>query len=285
MEPPPNSDQFAFVSVIVAAILFTISPLVFFRHVVHQGSLFSSSLKSSILGRHPMALEENNHDSDFRRNGADPYSMKKISSFSSIGSLDEEIASSDYYSDDLDKLSMCLSEAESSESGNEAKQNALIYDIFQANLALWTLVFSLTYSYAWQQHRKKFLFSMVFVIPSVFLFACGLSVLMSFIVVCGRFLSTPFGIDHIIGGCTSEEETFGGRRRTASGNSVRSSLSLRSPSLEELPKPLCRRHSSSGSLAGSVNGSRPPSRLRKFSYSHCSGGGDEFASAEGSNGN
>ncbi|KAK0396067.1 hypothetical protein QR680_001550 [Steinernema hermaphroditum] len=233
-----------------------------------------------------MAFEEGNHEMDYHRNGGDLL-LKKISSCSSIGSLDEEIASSDYYSDDLDKLSMCLSEAESSESGNEPKQNALLYDIFQANLALWTLVFSITYSYAWQQHRKKFLFSMVVVIPSVFLFACGLSVLMSFIVVCGRFLSTPFGLDHIIGGCTGEvtDETFGIRRRTASGNSCRSTFSLRSSSLEELPKPLCRRHSSSGSLAGSVNGSRPPSRLRKFSYSysHCSGGGDEFALPEGNN--
>ncbi|VDM46454.1 unnamed protein product [Toxocara canis] len=84
-------------------------------------------------------------------------------------------------------------------------------------MALWTLVFSILYSYAWQQHRKKFLLSLFFVVPT---------------------------------GQTS----YPRRYRSYSGNSCRSSLSMRSASIEDiqLPVPLCRRHSSNGSINSSV---------------------------------
>ncbi|KHJ75673.1 hypothetical protein OESDEN_24711 [Oesophagostomum dentatum] len=48
----------------------------------------------------------------------------------------------------------------SSESGKELS-TSIFYDVVQALVALWTCVFSLLYSYAWRQHRKKFIMSIV----------------------------------------------------------------------------------------------------------------------------
>ncbi|KAL3116198.1 hypothetical protein niasHT_002322 [Heterodera trifolii] len=174
-------------------------------------------------------------------------------------------------SDELDKLSTCLSEA-SSET-QERRRPSLISDIVQAQLALWTLVLTVFYSYAWQQHRKKFLLSLFVVVPPVFLLICTLSSLLTAIVILGRIFSSPVRFHDILrvdDGALEESEggsaTGGGfgsfgngdgamRRRTASGSlstscqscgggSVGRSLSM---SCEELPKPMCRKHSTNGS--------------------------------------
>uniref|UniRef100_A0A0M3JB55 Transmembrane protein n=1 Tax=Anisakis simplex TaxID=6269 RepID=A0A0M3JB55_ANISI len=124
-------------------------------------------------------------------------------------------------------------------------------------LALWTLVFSILYSYAWQQHRKKFLLSLFFVVPTVFAVCCGISTLLTAIVVLGRIFSTPIVYTDFLK-CeddpTTGQTSYPRRHRTYSGTSCRSSLSIRSATSAEdvhLPVPLCRRHSSSN---GSING-------------------------------
>ncbi|KAK6012588.1 hypothetical protein OSTOST_22240 [Ostertagia ostertagi] len=54
----------------------------------------------------------------------------------------------------------CLSDdvTVSSDPGKELS-TSIFYDVVQALVALWTCVFSLLYSYAWRQHRKKFILS------------------------------------------------------------------------------------------------------------------------------
>uniref|UniRef100_A0A914CG14 Uncharacterized protein n=1 Tax=Acrobeloides nanus TaxID=290746 RepID=A0A914CG14_9BILA len=176
----------------------------------------------------------------------------------------------------------------------EVKKAPVIYEIINSQLALWTLVFSFLYSYAWKQHRKKFLMSMVFVVPTVMIVLCTISSLLTVIVILGRIFSTPIKIDDMLKfGHNEEDDQAYPRRRSLSGTSCRSSLSGRSSSTDELlPKPFCRKHSmSNGSLnqltfgsqnfgsngaisgisSGSSNGStnRSPTYLtngRKFSY-------------------
>uniref|UniRef100_A0A914I546 Transmembrane protein n=1 Tax=Globodera rostochiensis TaxID=31243 RepID=A0A914I546_GLORO len=174
-------------------------------------------------------------------------------------------------SDELDKLSMCLSEASS--ENQDRRRPSLFSDIIQAQLALWTLVITVFYSYAWQQHRKKFLLSLFVVVPPVLLLICTLSSLLTAIVILGRLFSSPVRFHDILrvdDGALDESEggsasggafaSFGSgmggaRRRTASGSlstscqscgggSVGRSLSM---SCEELPKPMCRKHSTNGS--------------------------------------
>lgn len=214
----------------------------------------------------------------------------KVSSVSSIDSIEVdqmEAYVSDCTSDDLDKLSMCLSEVSS--ENPDGRKPSLFSDIVQAQLALWTLIFSIFYSYAWQQHRKKFLFSLFFVVPPVILVCCTISSLLTTIVILGRIFSTPLRFQDMFKfGKADEDEvrtnlgsTYGGsgslrRRRSMSGNSCHSSASNRSSSCEELPKPTCRKHSTSyytGSTMSLVCGTptSPPSGngfVNGFTTSH-----------------
>ncbi|CAO4366131.1 unnamed protein product [Caenorhabditis nigoni] len=185
-----------------------------------------------------------------------------ISRSSSIDSISGEALLADYCSsDELDKLSTALSEVSS--EGNNEHSTALLYDLFQAQLALWTCAFSLLYSYAWMQHRKKFLLSIFIVVPVTFTLTCAMSWLLSCIVIIGRIFSTPVDYKHYFdlsrhGGLDFDRETVceAFRQRSMSGAS---SSSFQDEST--LPKPLCRRHSSHTSLC-----SRPPSVNRKLSY-------------------
>uniref|UniRef100_A0A915DJT0 Uncharacterized protein n=1 Tax=Ditylenchus dipsaci TaxID=166011 RepID=A0A915DJT0_9BILA len=183
----------------------------------------------------------------------------KVSSISSIDSIDPDQEA--YFSDcpsetDLDRLSMCLSEVSSDAA--DRKKPSLFSDIIQAQLALWTLIFSIFYSYAWQQHRKKFLLSLFFVVPPVILVCCTISSLLTTIVILGRVFSAPLSIQQMFRmGKPDEDEVqtnlgsnYGGsgnlrRKRSMSGNSCHSTNSNRSSSCEELPKPVCRKHSTS----------------------------------------
>uniref|UniRef100_A0A183BWC1 Transmembrane protein n=1 Tax=Globodera pallida TaxID=36090 RepID=A0A183BWC1_GLOPA len=162
---------------------------------------------------------------------------------------------------------------EASSENQDRRRPSLFSDIVQAQLALWTLVITVFYSYAWQQHRKKFLLSLFVVVPPVLLLICTLSSLLTAIVILGRLFSSPVRFHDILrvdDGALDESEggsasggafaSFGSgmggaRRRTASGSlstscqscgggSVGRSLSM---SCEELPKPMCRKHSTNGS--------------------------------------
>jgi len=203
-----------------------------------------------------MAPPETTSHRSMNSNGYGPDKIEKVSSLTSIDSMGEEPYLSDYVqSDDLDKLSMCLSEVSSETS--DAKKSSLFNDILQAQLALWTLIISIFYSYAWQQHRKKFLFSIFVMIPLMTVVCCTMSWLLTAIVILGRLFSTPLRFQDILKfGCSVQEDeaqsTFGrsvgsvrNRRRSTSGDSIHSTVSGRSSSCEELPKPVCRKHSTS----------------------------------------
>ncbi|VDM68531.1 unnamed protein product [Strongylus vulgaris] len=58
------------------------------------------------------------------------------------------------------RLGVAEDYAVSSDPGKELS-TSIFYDVVQALVALWTCVFSLLYSYAWRQHRKKFIMSIV----------------------------------------------------------------------------------------------------------------------------
>lgn len=198
-----------------------------------------------------------------------------ISRASSYDSISQDVALNDHFSsDELDKLSSCLSEVclVSSDSGKEFT-TSVFYDVVQALVALWTCVFSLLYSYAWRQHKKKFIMSIFFVVPTVFTVCCVISGLLATIVVLGRMFSTPIAYKDFL---NMREKMLNGqdsvdcvkRQRSCSGAS---SVSVTSE--DYLPKPLCRRHSVSyNSLC-----SRPCSVNRKYSYaySHHACGSDE----------
>lgn len=187
-----------------------------------------------------------------------------LSRAESIDSISGE-ANYDYNSsDELDKLSSCLSEV-SNDSGSETS-SSIFYDIVQAQVGLWTCVFSLLYSYAWGQHRKKFLLSIFFVIPTVFTVCCAISALLTTIVIIGRVFSTPIAykqflnLEDRLAECT-EDIDFVSLTRRHRLNSGASDISITSDDC--LPKPLCRRHSGSHT---SLCHSRPPSVNRKMSY-------------------
>lgn len=225
---------------------------------------------------------------------------RNLSRQSSIDSLtiDQDLYASDLPSDDLDKLSTCLSEASS--DTNEQKQTSVFSDVLQAQLALWTLIGSIFYTYAWQQHRKKFLFSLFVVVPPVVVVCCTISSMLTVIVIMGRFFSNPVRFEDMLKykATTTNDARTPRRRRSTSTNTIYSSASGRSSSCEELPKPVCRKHSTShGSYNslnqisirstsptsiysnGSTNGRCGPSPSQKFSYTftHCSGGAEENA--------
>lgn len=192
--------------------------------------------------------------------------MATISRTSSFDSINQDAPLNDYFSsEELDKLSSCLSEVclVSSDSGKELS-TSIFYDVVQALVALWTCVFSLLYSYAWRQHRKKFIMSIFFVVPTVFTVCCVISGLLATIVVLGRIFSTPIAYkdflnmrEKMLNGQDSVD--YSKRQRSYSGTS---SVSVTSE--DYLPKPLCRRHSvSHNSLC-----SRPPSVSRKYSYAY-----------------
>jgi len=209
-------------------------------------------------GEHPTGNvnnAENDSVSSIRNGSAISERLGKVSSVSSIDTIDqtEEAYLSDCPSDDLDKLSMCLSEASSEDVD---KKSSMFSDIVQAQLALWTLIGSIFYSYAWQQHRKKFLFSLFVMVPMITIVCCTLSSLLTAIVIIGRVFSTPVRFQDVFkmgANPDDEDKTRPGavgkhgsiRRRSTSGNSVHSSMSGRSTSCEELPKPVCRKHSTS----------------------------------------
>ncbi|CAJ0951460.1 unnamed protein product, partial [Mesorhabditis belari] len=144
---------------------------------------------------------------------------------------------------------------------------SLFYDVIQAQVALWTCVVSLLYSYAWRQHRKKFIMSIFLIVPTVFTASCVISGLLTTIVVLGRLFSTPYTYTDFINlkdKILPADEELMGRKRTLSGAST---ISWHSEQ-DLLPRPLCRRHSASN---GSVNNaSRPPSRKLSYCYSHFS---------------
>jgi len=209
---------------------------------------------------------------------------KPLSMYSSSISLDQD----EYYSDadDLDRLSMCLSEASSESS--DGKRTSLFHDLLNAQLALWTLIGSIFYSYAWQQHRKKFLLTLFVVVPPVLIVCCTISSLLTAIVILGRIFSTPLRFEDMLNfGATEDsynEVVDNINRQWASSISVRSMSEETLP--RELPKPMCRKHSTSnGSLhqvtmrsasPNSFNGSngRSPHRL-SYQFSHSIGGGAE----------
>ncbi|KAE9548090.1 hypothetical protein FO519_008696 [Halicephalobus sp. NKZ332] len=211
--------------------------------------------------------------------------MAKVSSVGSFESFDQDAYLSDAaLSDDLDKLSTCLTEV-SDES--EDKKSGLIQDLVQAELAFWTLIFSFIYSYAWLQHRKKFLLSVFVAIPLVLIVCITIAWLLGIIVVLSRMFSTGLKIEQMLKFGQADSEEVIKRRRSLSNASRRSSVSFsgRSSSCEELPKPVCRKHSTStnslnqihistssycnGSEAASpVSGRRTPTSpiFRKHSY-------------------
>lgn len=155
-----------------------------------------------------------------------------------------------YSSDELDKLSLCLSEASSE---HETKKKAtLCNDIIQAQLALWTLVFSIFYSYAWQQHRKKFLMTIIFVVPTVIFVCCGISILLTNIIILGRMFTNTLSFEDILNNqktfMTEDNNKGVKRKRTLSIDSWHSSLSNHSMlnnEIDSLPTPSCMKHASS----------------------------------------
>ncbi|GMT16555.1 hypothetical protein PFISCL1PPCAC_7852, partial [Pristionchus fissidentatus] len=195
-----------------------------------------------------------------------------LSRSSSYNSFDQDVLMDELvFGDELDKLSSCLSEASSEARAGPCPQStSIFYDIIQAQLALWTCVGSLMYSYAWRQHRKKFIISIFFVIPTVIAVCFAISGLLTTIVVLSRLFSTPFAYHDFLSYANGHIEQQGdgspqpiGRLRSYSGAS-----SISSNGEEILPKPLCRRHSSSSSVCGVMTCSRPPSRKLSYSYSH-----------------
>ncbi|KAI6183967.1 hypothetical protein M3Y97_00545600 [Aphelenchoides bicaudatus] len=217
----------------------------------------------------------------------DARSLNKIlSRYSSIESLDQA-----YNSDhELDKLSVCLSEASSDHSNESGKRPSLFREVIQAQLALWTLIGSIFYSYAWQQHRKKFLLTLFVVVPPVIIFCITISSLLTTIVIIGRIFSTPFSFKDVIQFGGGEEETDENQAavrhfRTLSVNSYQSSVSGNSINDDFLPRPVCRKHSTSnGSLNqisngtasptsyNGINGKSPPSHRLSYTFSHTNGG-------------
>ncbi|GMR37715.1 hypothetical protein PMAYCL1PPCAC_07910 [Pristionchus mayeri] len=220
----------------------------------------------SLLGQSSIDLPE---DSKMNASGR---SLSRSSSFNSIDQdaiMDELV-----FGDELDKLSSCLSEASSETHGgqNGTQSTSVIYDIIQAQLALWTCVGSLMYSYAWRQHRKKFIISIFFVIPTVIAVCFAISGLLTTIVILSRVFSTPFAYHDFLSYANGHIDKEGGdgspqpmaRLRSYSGTSTVSSNGD-----DLLAKPLCRRHSSSSSVCGVMAcSSRPPSRKLSYSYSH-----------------
>ncbi|EFO91512.1 hypothetical protein GCK72_005818 [Caenorhabditis remanei] len=217
------------------------------------------SPKPSVFDHSPITSDQNgntSHEIPLQRRRC------TISRSSSTDSISGETLIGEYFSsDELDKLSTALSEVSS--EGNNEHSTALVYDLFQAQLALWTCAFSLLYSYAWMQHRKKFLLSIFIVVPVTFTLTCAMSWLLSCIVIIGRIFSTPVDYKHYFdlsrhGGLDFDRDSVceAFRQRSMSGAS---SASLQDDTT--LPKPLCRRHSSHTSLC-----SRPPSVNRKLSY-------------------
>ncbi|KAI6242639.1 hypothetical protein M3Y99_00168600 [Aphelenchoides fujianensis] len=214
--------------------------------------------------------------------------LSPFSSTDSLNGLDHDAYASDAQSEDLDKLSLCLSEA-SSES-NDGKRPSLFSELIQAQLALWTLIGSILYSYAWQQHRKKFLLSLFVVIPPVVIIVCTMSSLLTAIVIMSRIFSTSLCFEEILKGNDSRDSVDGGfqqRYRTTSMNSTASLMSGRSSSCEKLPEPMCRKHSTSnGSLhqishrsispnsIDNGSGIRSPSHRLSYAFAHSSGGND-----------
>ncbi|MFH4975226.1 hypothetical protein AB6A40_001935 [Gnathostoma spinigerum] len=169
-------------------------------------------------------------------------------------------------SEELDKLSTCLSEASSDPS--DIPRNSLLYDIIQAQLALWTLIFSIVYSHAWQQHRKKFLLSMIFVIPAVITVCCGISAMLTVIVVLGRLFCAPIGISNLFkspSDSNADHIVYPRRRRAHSNASANSNSSVCSAgSHEELPTFLCRQYSSQESMNALKSGEVTPTFNQKY---------------------
>ncbi|VDP07013.1 unnamed protein product [Heligmosomoides polygyrus] len=184
--------------------------------------------------------------------------MRRQSSLDSDAFLEFTNSALSYYA-------KCLTgdEVVSSDSGKELS-TSIFYDVVQALVALWTCVFSLLYSYAWRQHRKKFIMSIFFVVPTVFTVCCVISGLLATIVVLGRIFSTPIAYKDFLNMREKmlnrqDSVDYSKRQRSYSGTS---SVSVTSE--DYLPKPLCRRHSvSHNSLC-----SRPPSVSRKYSYAY-----------------
>ncbi|GMS85567.1 hypothetical protein PENTCL1PPCAC_7742, partial [Pristionchus entomophagus] len=228
---------------------------------------------SSIIGQ----SSSSEFQEDGKLNGGGTRSLSRSDSYNSIDqdALIEELV----FGDELDKLSSCLSEASSETRAGPCgpQSTSVIYDIIQAQLALWTCVGSLMYSYAWRQHRKKFIISIFFVIPTVIAVCFAISGLLTTIVILSRVFSTPFAYHDFLSYANGHIEQQGqangadgspqpmARLRSYSGTSTVSSNGE-----ELLPKPLCRRHSSSSSVCGAMtcNASRPPSRKLSYSYSH-----------------
>lgn len=94
-------------------------------------------------------------DESFFEPPSDAYGFADVVNIASVRLFDSEI-----------KMWVCLVifirfQASSDHSNESGKRPSIFREILQAQLALWTLIGSIFYSYAWVQHRKKFIFSLV----------------------------------------------------------------------------------------------------------------------------
>uniref|UniRef100_A0A7E4ZXN0 Transmembrane protein n=1 Tax=Panagrellus redivivus TaxID=6233 RepID=A0A7E4ZXN0_PANRE len=205
------------------------------------------------------------------------YGLYKYGSIDSIDSvLDEEFhdAPINSGSEDLDNLSNSLSEASKVSSEQEQKKN-VIAEIYNAQMSFWSLVFSFLYSYAWLQHRKKFMMTSFVIIPIVLSICFTIAWLLSVIIIICRIFTIRANIEGMFRTQEVEEPQSSPIRRRLGSTSSTASQFDRSVSCEELPRPLCRKHSTSstsinlvGTGAASPSGRRSPStNSRKFSYS------------------
>uniref|UniRef100_A0A1I7XQ71 Conserved plasma membrane protein n=1 Tax=Heterorhabditis bacteriophora TaxID=37862 RepID=A0A1I7XQ71_HETBA len=162
----------------------------------------------------------------------------------SVDSLEPDAIITEYFSsDELDKLSSCLSE------------EVAVYEILNSSC------------FKTKVMTKEVVLIYIdgfFVVPTVFTVCCAISTLLTTIVILGRIFSTPIDYKEFLSireNMIERQDSTDGAHRQRSYSGA-SDMSMASE--DYLPKPLCRRHSSShNSLC-----SRPPSVNRKYSYAY-----------------
>nr|CAD2170907.1 unnamed protein product [Meloidogyne enterolobii] len=190
----------------------------------------------------------------------------KVGSASSLsaGRETETILNPEWLSDDfcsseeLDKLSMCLSEASSSENNGGRQRQSLLADIVSSSIGTLDFNYNNILFLCLAKSSKEISSFCAMVV------CCTLSSMLTVIVILGRFFSSPVrfqDILHVDGGNDDNDgsvSTTGGgnggggiRRRTTSVSSCHScggsSIKGFTFSCDELPKPMCRKHSAEGS--------------------------------------